>query len=79
MKVHLIDSDDPLESGQNFEANCGEKIDKAEFRFRVDLLEDDEPEVNALICCVKCRGTRLAKRYIYGCVSGQETKTAEVA
>lgn len=76
MRVHLFDSDEPLKSGGNMKANCGAEISRAEFAFMFDLQFGQDSAISSLLCCRQCRSTRLAKRYIYGVVSGQETKGA---
>ena len=79
MKVHLFDSDDPLATGGKLKANCGAEIVNAEFAFFFDLNFADSGVANSLRCCRDCRTTRLAKRYVYGIVSGQEALTESVA
>jgi hypothetical protein len=76
LRIHLLDADVPLKSGENYKANCGADISKAEFAFMFDADYGQDYSVSSLLCCRQCRTTRLAKRYLYGIVSGQETKGA---
>lgn len=76
LRIHLIDAWEPLKSGGKLTANCGVEIRKAEFPFMCDLNYGHEVGFNSLLCCRNCNSTRLAKRYVYGLVEGQETKGA---
>ena len=75
MKFHLIESDEPLASGVDITALCGQLVSKAEW---VILVDGDMAcpltlgEVaNPFFTCKKCFVAQCGKRYGYMMVDGQ--------
>lgn len=82
MRVHLLDSAEPLKEGTDLTANCSSLVPKAAFAFMVDIQSLGPDSINlsanTLLLCSTCiqglahRGP--SKRYCYGIVAGQELK-----
>lgn len=82
MRVHLLDSAEPLKEGTDLTANCSSLVPKAAFAFMVDIQSLGPDSINfganTLMLCADCiqglanRGP--SRRYCYGIIAGQESK-----
>jgi hypothetical protein len=74
VKVHLLDSSEPLREGVNLTALCGAEVPKAHLLFRNDWERGEcTPALDR--ACSKCMGAAMeprAFRYTYGILSGEE-------
>lgn len=78
MKAHILQSDEPIQSGIDHVAACGKTVSKAEFACFVDAGHFQEIQLPKFYFCNYCRETQITKRYIYGLLPGQELKTEGV-
>jgi hypothetical protein len=77
MKVHLIDSEEPLQEGSDLVPFCQlgktnpRPVKKAAFAFMVDgdITSEDLSNIGN---CRNCREMEIEKRYVYGIYAGQE-------
>ena len=72
MKVHLLDSNEPLQEGQDYTALCSKFIKAAQFHFTFDTSFGLGEVLSSLQSCNDCREHQTGKRYLYGLISGQE-------
>ena len=80
MKIHLLDSDEPLLAGKNHVALCGTEVPSAYFVFGCDTNFAKTPESwNSFQDCRKCNDFLMSRRYQYGMISGEESVRHEVA
>jgi hypothetical protein len=77
VKSHLLDSDEPLLSGQDYVARCGARVAKAHFSFA--LIAGECFAMSTLLFCTKCIAGKplLSKRYLYGMLDGEKAKHLE--
>lgn len=75
MKVHFLDVPEPtLQEGEDLTANCGAVVKGAAFAMKFDFELGDISEWNSLRVCGDCLNLEMDHRFVYGLVSGQETK-----
>jgi hypothetical protein len=83
-RTHLKDSDEPLQSGQDYVALCGKNVVKAEFVCRWEMGRLAETPISTIVFCQKCAVISAERRetnrvYLYGMVDGQESKSGSVS
>jgi len=79
LKIHLLTSEEPPESGKDQTANCGALVSKAAVKFWFDLEDADAAHLNSIRICGHCFSTRKAGgRYLAGIVNGQEALTERI-
>lgn len=76
-KIHMLRSELPLQSGADYQADCGAPVSSAQFPFIFDTDYEKSATLNTLLVCKKCYAVRGEGRYLYGLVNGQEAMTRE--
>ena len=71
MKVHLLDSNEPMKEGDDLTALCCQFIPKAAFLFVFDTGLGGAATFNSLLTCRQCREAQTGKRYLYGIAAGE--------
>lgn len=82
VKIHLVDSDEPLREGDRMVALCGTVVDCSHFTVMWDEVATGKLEIGVLILsnryvCRKCKVRGIEKRYIYGVVEASSIPIVE--
>lgn len=78
MKVHFLDVPEPtVKEGSELTANCGAVIRNAVFAMQFDFDLGDIVEWNQLLCCSRCLEIEFDHRFIFGLISGEESRHLE--
>ena len=75
MKIHFIDTVDHIPPGFDYIANCGKRIESAEFPYVADIETIGRQELSGLNVCRECLAIsecRTGTRYLYGMLPGAE-------
>lgn len=80
-KIHFLDTQEHLKSGETYAANCGAIVDSAEFPYIADQETLGRQELSGINNCHRCLAVSEqtgGKRYLYGLVSGSELRACDL-